>query len=182
MRWSHSFRERCEALATDLRLQLGRRVIDPLPAKQLFKALDADGRLVTPADLEGLSVTAANQLAEGEDWSAGIIVLKPLTILYNPRHSLARQESDLMHELAHVLLKHPLRSFARETELAFRDDHHEAEAIYLGACLQIPRRALLWAAYHNYTVSQVATHFGASEALVRFRCNMTGTTKKFKDY
>ena len=46
--------------------------------------------------------------------------------------------------------------------------------MYLGGCLQIPRRGLLWAKQKNQTISKVAMHFNASEEMVELRCNVTG--------
>jgi Zn-dependent peptidase ImmA (M78 family) len=79
-----------------------------------------------------------------------------------------------MHELAHVLLNHPMVDFDSETGLPLRDVRCEAEASYLGGCLQIPRLGLQWAAHQGYTMAQVAAHFGVSESMVNFRSNMTG--------
>lgn len=78
-----------------------------------------------------------------------------------------------MHEAGHVLLNHPMHGFSPETGLPLRDHLHEEEATYLGSCLQIPRLGLLWFAKRGATCKQVATHFGASEAMVRFRSNLT---------
>lgn len=45
---------------------------------------------------------------------------------------------------------------------------------YLGGCLQIPRRGLLWAIQRQMTQTEIAVHFHASEEMVRFRSNVTG--------
>lgn len=78
-----------------------------------------------------------------------------------------------MHELAHVLLEHPMVGFSPETGLPLRNQQHEDEATYLGGCLQIPRLGLKWAVAHGYASKQIAEHFGASESMVRFRSNVT---------
>jgi hypothetical protein len=78
-----------------------------------------------------------------------------------------------MHEFSHVLLKHPMAGFSPTTGLPLRDQRHEDDATYLGGCLQIPRLGLKWAVQRGYTCTQIAQHFGASEAMVRFRSNVT---------
>jgi Zn-dependent peptidase ImmA (M78 family) len=80
----------------------------------------------------------------------------------------------MIHEIAHILLKHPLICFSPETGLPMRDQRYEDEATYLGGCLQIPRIGLQWVTQKGFTSRQVADHFTASERLVFFRANMTG--------
>ena len=79
-----------------------------------------------------------------------------------------------MHEVAHILLKHRMVGLDPQTGLFKRRQQDENEAVYLGGCLQIPRRGLLWAVQRKLTISQIAVHFGASEAMVRLRSNVTG--------
>ncbi len=78
-----------------------------------------------------------------------------------------------MHEFAHILLKHRFNTVDPETMLPQRNQNDEDEATYLGGCLQIPRRGLLWAAQRKMPLQAIALHFGASEEMVRFRSNVT---------
>jgi Zn-dependent peptidase ImmA (M78 family) len=97
-------------------------------------------------------------------------------IIHNPDHAPTRQESDLMHEAAHIICKHPPGKIVKVGELNFRsyDEQHEDEAKWLGGCFQITRRALLWAISRRMTPAQMSEHFCASEAIVRYRRNVTG--------
>jgi hypothetical protein len=169
-----SFKNRCEGFSATWRHRLGLEVIDSLPAETLLRALDLNVEVRTPEQIPTLSPHQIEHLAQADDWSAGIIRLAPLFILLHPAHTGARRESDLMHEAAHVLLKHPMIGFSPKTGLPLRDPRYEEEATYLGACLQIPRLGLAWFVKKNATCQQIATHFGASEAMVRFRSNLTG--------
>lgn len=94
----------------------------------------------------------------------------------SPSAHPARYQSNLMHELTHILLNHPMVGFDPQTGLPMREPHYEDEAIYLGSCLQIPRLGLQWASQKGYTRQEIAEYFGASEEMVRFRCNMIGIT------
>lgn len=174
MKLEPAFKQRCEAIAVDWRHRLGLAVIDPLPAETLLRALDPQVTICAPADLPNLAANTAAYLAQAVDWSAGILRRDPLLILLHPAHSGARRESDLMHEAGHVLLDHPQVGFSAATGLPLRDPRHEAEATYLGACLQIPRQGLRWLIRQNATNPQIAAHFGASEQMVAFRRNLTG--------
>ena len=83
-----------------------------------------------------------------------------------------------MHEIVHLLLNHQSVGFDSVTGLPKRKQNNEDEATYLGGCLQIPKRGLLWATQRNMLLSQIAAHFGASEAMVKFRSNVTEVSVK----
>lgn len=169
---SSVFRQRCEAIATERRNLLGLRAFDPLPADVL--AADLGAKLFTPEQVPNAEPKQVAVLLTSDQWSAAVICHNPLWILHNPRHAPVRRESNLMHELGHVLLGHTMVGFDRETGLPQRRQSDEDEATYLGGCLQIPRRGLLWALGRKMTLPQIGAHFAASEAMVRFRSNVTG--------
>ncbi len=79
-----------------------------------------------------------------------------------------------MHEFAHIILKHKMVSREPKTGLFQRRQQDEDEAVYLGGCLQIPRRGLLWAKQKKMNISQIALHYKASEEMVKFRSNVIG--------
>jgi Zn-dependent peptidase ImmA (M78 family) len=166
------FKRRCEAIAVEQRYQLKLRPYDPLPAEMLLEKLKGEAK--SPDKIPNMPIASVELLLNREDWSAGIIRLCPLLIVYNPAHSPARHQSNLMHEFAHVLLDHPMIGFDPITGLPLRNARCEDEAVYLGGCLQIPRLGLKWIVEQQYTLAQTVEYFGASENMVRFRCNMTG--------
>jgi hypothetical protein len=179
MRLEAVFKRRCEAIAVDWRHRFGLSVYSPLRAEAMVRELQ--GEAVTPdllpLALPNVPAATIQCLMTTEDWSAGILRLTPLLIVYHHNHSPARRESDLMHEIAHVLLQHPMISFSPATGLPLRDPRHEDEATYLGSCLQIPRLGLEWAIKKGFGSISIAEHFGASKEMVQFRCNMTGYGK-----
>lgn len=174
MKLPAAFKQRCEAIAVDQRYRLGLMPNDPLPAERLIYDLAPDAQILTPNQIPRLSQQQKDHLAQVDDWSAGIVCRDPLRILIHPAHTGARRESDLMHEAGHILLDHPMIAFSPDTSLPLREPRYEDEAVYLGSCLQIPRLGLKWALKRGYNCAQIAAHFGASEAMVQFRCNMTG--------
>ncbi|MEG5033540.1 ImmA/IrrE family metallo-endopeptidase [Microcoleus sp. AT3-D2] len=162
-----------EAIATDQRHHLGFKAYQPLSAEVLatyFQATIFTAETVPNTEPEQVKI-----LCDSDNWSAGIIRKKnPLCIVHNSRHAPTRQESNLMHEFAHVILKHKMVGFDPKTGLPQRRPQDEDEAVYLGGCLQIPRRGLLWAVQKKMTVAQIALHFNASEEMVNFRINVSG--------
>lgn len=173
-RLSPAFRQRCESIATEQRSLLGLRAFDPLSAATLAAHLSAV--LFTPQQLPSLTSEQVSLLLASNSWSTAVVRQDPLWIVYHPQHAPARRESDVMHELAHVLLKHLLVGFDPTTGLPNRRQQDEDEATYLGGCLQIPRRGLLWAVERTMTLTEICAHFGASEKMIRFRGNVAGVS------
>ncbi len=174
---SAAFRRRCETISTDQRVRLGLRAFEALPAQMLAETLDA--QMMTLGQFDSHSPDHAAYLLSSDRWSAAVLCRKPLLIVINPNHAPVRRESSLMHELSHVLLNHPMVQFSPETGLPMRSQVHEAEAAFLGGCLQIPRRGLLRALQLGWSVIQIAHHFSASESMVIFRLNVTGASKAY---
>lgn len=174
------FKSQAERRAIALRETLGLRAIDPLPARRLAGHL---GYQVTrPAGVGGLPHTVTDWMSSDRcGWSALMITGDGVRlIIYNPAHGEGRQESSLMHELAHHLCGHPSKAIDLGGGLALRHfvQEHEEEAAWLGACLQLPRRAL---AYHARRSSpdQVALLFTASHDMLRYRYGVTGLRRQF---
>lgn len=168
----HRFRKRCESISSEQRNMLGLRAFEPLPAALLAQSLSAT--IFFPQDIPNVEPDQVSRLLNSDRWFAGIIREAPLWIVHNPRHMPARQQSNLMHELAHILLRHKSVGFDTSTGLPMRHDLDEDEATFLGGCLQITRRGLLWATQQGMAKSQIAEHFVASERMVAFRSNVTG--------
>ena len=165
-------RQRLEAIATEQRCRLGFRAFNCLPARILAANLEA--KIYTPEEIPDADPKQVAVLLNSDQWSAGVIRKNPVWVIHNPRHAPTRQESNLMHEVAHILLKHRMVGLDPQTGLFKRRQQDENEAVYLGGCLQISRRGLLWGRQRKLTISQIATHFGASEKIVRLRSNVTG--------
>lgn len=168
---SFAFRQQCEAIATDQRYLLKKLAFEPLPAADLAVILGAC--ILSPEQID-IDVAVLIALMDAQNWSAMLFGEKPPMIIYRPDHSSVRKESDLMHELAHLLLKHPYGRYNPVRGDISKNSQHEREADYLGGCLQIPRRGLQWAVQSHLTLDQTADHFGASTQMVEWRSRMTG--------
>ena len=178
------FKTWAEQQAAEQRRMLGLSVIAPLAAEWL--AARHSFTIRSPRDVLGMPPDYVEWLLRDgpSDWSAVTLhTALGRLILLNTSHSAPRQQSDVMHEIAHVLCGHepttavPLKgSFY---SLRGYDTNQEEEARWLGACLQLPRPALSWAMARRMTMTQIAEHFLASIELVRFRQNMTGVTRQY---
>ncbi len=79
------------------------------------------------------------------EWSALTMVTKAgnRIIIHNPFHSIGRQQSDLMHELAHIICKHERKETEYDFAIPFGmrhfDEEQEEEAKCLGSTPRITR-------------------------------------------
>lgn len=103
-------------------------------------------------------------------------------IIHNHLHASTRQQSDLMHELAHIICNHSSPDLYKNINLpdfmrGF-DAQQEEEAKYLGSTLQISREGLIWAIKKRMDVPAIAEHYNASTSMVNLRINSTGVKKQ----
>jgi Zn-dependent peptidase ImmA (M78 family) len=171
------FKSQAEDKAVELRKLLGLTARDCLPARKLAAALGIV--LKAPREIPGMPAEALRVLLRGEasGWSAVTLPsTDPVIVIYNASHTAPRQESDLMHEIAHVLCEHEGGSVTTFGGLPCRDYDpvQEEEAGWLGACLQIPRDGLLWCIKNGWDTPAIAQHFGASLSQTIYRRNKTG--------
>ena len=170
-------RKRLEAIATSKRSEFDFKAYEPLPATVLAKHFQAE--IYTPETFINADLEQIKLLQNSDNWSAGIIHINPLYVIHNSRHAPVRQQSNLMHEFSHIILKHKMIRRDPRTGLFQRRKKDEDEAVYLGGCLQIPRRGLLWTVQKKMALTQIALHFNASEEMVRFRSNVNGISVNY---
>jgi Zn-dependent peptidase ImmA (M78 family) len=105
-------------------------------------------------------------------------------IIHNSNHSKYRQQSNIMHELAHIIRKHEvpeeIRRLPLPLDLHYYNPLHEQEAKYLGGCLQITRPGLQWA-IKRMSEQQMSEYFKASLEMVRYRLNISGVYKQWRN-
>jgi Zn-dependent peptidase ImmA (M78 family) len=99
-------------------------------------------------------------------------------IVINPAHARTRQQSDLMHELAHMELGHtPARVEVSKSGVILLSDYsdeQEQEADWHAAALLLPREGVLQLRARRASTAEIATQYGVSEALCEWRIRMTG--------
>jgi Zn-dependent peptidase ImmA (M78 family) len=150
----------------------------PLEGRELAKHLRVP--IATPAEigadadiLQELLVTSSSR------WSAVTLYLHNTPfVVFNPAHSEQRQESDLMHEFAHILCKHPPQKIVAKGLFPFPireyNSEQEEEADWLGATLKLPRELLMRAIQKGLSDEQLADQFKCSVPLARMRRNRSG--------
>ncbi len=181
----HGFKAKAERLASSFRQELNLAIRSPLCAFDLAQHLkisiyEATAFLNEPTEIERLSGTGDKDCG----WSALTMKTKAnnTIIIHNPYHSSARQQSNLMHELAHIICGHTIKglekSFALPIGMRHFDEVQEEEAKCLGATLQLTRPGLLWSLQSGMDEQAIASYFNASSEMVTYRIRMTGVLKQ----
>lgn len=180
----HGFKAQSERSAASARTALGLRPNAPLDPWEYAKHLN-----VRVLDFETLSLSkqAKSQLTvhDPNSWSAMTLQVDgKFSIVLHPRHLLTRQRSDLMHELAHIELRHaPVRVEVSESGLLLLSDYsdeQEQEADWFGAALLLPREGLVRLRATRKSPAEIAAYYGVSEALCLWRLRTTGVETQMR--
>ena len=173
------FKTQCEQRSLTARKSLGLEPVAPLDATVLATHLGVT--VWSAGDVRGLPSADRHHLFDvaPDEWSAFVLHESgKFLVLYNPRHSSGRTNSDIMHELAHIMLGHRLTEVQETNDGHLLSGHHdkdqEDEANWLGGTLLLPRPALLWMRRRRLSDEAAADHFGVSREMLRWRVRMTG--------
>ena len=179
------FKSWAERTTTSLRGDLGLGPHDLLLPAALARYLEV--LLWTPRDVPGLPSDVLDQLLQKDPWGwSAITVLQGTTavVIYNPRHSPGRQSSDIVHELAHLILGHEPAKVIMSQDGSFvmrsYDQKDEDEANWLAWSLLLPREGLFACRQQKLTTLEIANRFGVTDTLVNFRIRMTGVDNHIK--
>jgi IrrE N-terminal-like domain len=170
------FKAEAERLADRTRAQMGLQPVDRLAIRDLADYLKVEvfaaDQLVDRAKVEDL-----NRLQPGAFSAATFHLPGGRTVaVYNPCNDPARTNSDIAHELAHVLLDHDIRDLQQLAGHTFFtcDPEQEEEANWLAGCLLLPRPLLLQEAFAGADAATVAAKHQVSVSMARFRLNASG--------
>jgi Zn-dependent peptidase ImmA (M78 family) len=170
------FKTEAERLADRTRAQLGLQPHDHMPirdlATHLAVAIYSADELVDRAGLEEL------HLLQPGAFSAATFHLPDgrTVIVSNPFNDAGRTNSDIAHEIAHLLLRHDVRELQQIAGHTFLtcNPEQEEEANWLGGCLLLPRALLLREAFAGSDTATIAEKHQVSLPMARFRLNASG--------
>jgi len=170
------FKAEAEAYACDLRRELGLRSSQPLDMFLLASHLEVP--VVSLRDLEQdlqpgiykhLTITASGEFS-ALTLTNGCV----RWIIYNNAHAPTRQQSDLAHELAHIILGHSLTELTEESGGRHYNKELEDEAACLSGVLLLPRAAAISVVASGKSVEQAASEFNISVKMMTMRLNQSG--------
>lgn len=182
--FARGFKTWCEKTAAQHRHGLGLQPRDPLDSVALAQSLGVEVHSLdeVPAlDDESRQIL----LADSGGWSAVTLTNgRKSVVILNSAHSAARSASDLMHELAHLLIGHKAGriDITEDGALILNtfDRSQEEEANWLAGCLLLPREALLWILRQKLEPEAAAQQYGASLAMFNYRLNVTGARQQVR--
>jgi Zn-dependent peptidase ImmA (M78 family) len=182
--FERGFKSWCERVAVTQRSELNLEPSDSLDARHLASHLGVmvwTADQVPELDAKYLSVLTRE---DPDSWSAVTLCTGARDlIIVNPVHSEGRLASDIMHELAHIILGHePARVEVSKDGfliLSTYDKDQEEEAKWLSGCLLLPREALLLIRRRGLSTKIAAAKYGVSVPMLTFRQNVLKLARKF---
>ncbi|MHB8465515.1 MAG: ImmA/IrrE family metallo-endopeptidase [Acidimicrobiales bacterium] len=175
------FKAEAERLADGVRADMGKRPSDPMDAVELARHAGAEVRC---AD----ELTSTEKLQTLEELQPGAFSACTFSIgtrhivVYSPLASPGRTQSDIAHEVAHILLKHAMKTVETIGGVSFFtcDADEEQEANWLAGCLLLPRRLLYLAARRGLDAAGIASAYNVSEQMAAFRLRTTGVLRQLE--
>lgn len=156
------FAAECERIAIQMRRELKLWGYDPLPARRLAEHMEI--QLLAPSELN-MTPEDVEQAVCSTGWSAITVLTKPYKVIYHPYVSMIQFESNIMHELAHVLRGHKpeqlgLISDFRVARKYSKRQEYEADA--LGLALQFPQIALHYVRQRKIAINDIVESYSIS--------------------
>lgn len=175
------FKAEAERLAEKVRHEMGKRPSDSLDALELAQHVGAEVRRAdTLTTLEKLQTL--EELQPGAFSACTFTVENKHIIVYSPLASIGRMQSDVAHEVSHILLDHPMKSVQNVGGVGFFtcDADEEQEANWLAGCLLLPRALLYRAAKRGLDIAAIAETYKVSEQMAAFRLRTTGVMRQLE--
>lgn len=183
--FNRGFKTSCENIARQQRQFLRLAPADPLNPWELAKHLGI--QVHTVLEVPGLSTTCTKTLLhdDADSWSAVTVTANDKSvIILNSSHAQTRLASDLVHELAHILLGHKAARIDITEDgslmLSTYSRQQEDEANWLAGCLLLPREALVLIRRQRLDLINAARKYGTSMDMLKYRINVTGVDYQFK--
>ena len=174
------FKAEAERLAKDIWSEMGLRPRDRMEAVELAKHM---GCVVRPADTL-VDIAKLEELEQIQDDAFFACTFKLPTdryaIVYSPLMPDTRRNSDVAHEVAHIILDHRLSHLKRLANVAFLscDKQQEDEAAWLSGCLLLPRFALIHDLRKGKATRTIAENRVLSNDMVDYRLRVTGVARQ----
>ena len=170
------FKAEAEAYACDYRRELGLRMSQPLDMFDLAEHLEVPvislselAQLIRPSAYKHLTTTASSEFS-----ALTLTHGSSKKIVYNNSHAPTRQQSDLAHELAHIILGHAPSELTKESGGRHYNKELEDEAACLSGVLLLPKAAAIWVLQSGRSTEQAAADFNISKQMMTMRLNQSG--------
>ena len=169
-RHRRGFVKEAEEYALEFREELGLAHNDPLDANVLANHLEIPvWELSTHPALPQASVQHFSSEGQNDFSALTLTVGTYKEIIHNDSHHPYRQNSNIAHELAHIILGHPPKPPMLKDGCRNFDKKLEREAHDLGFILLVPKSAALFAVEQFANREAACEYFGVSKPLLEYR-------------
>lgn len=175
------FKAEAERLAENIRRDIGKRPSDSLDAVELARHVGAEVRCAD--ELTSLKkLQKLDQMQPGAFSACTFTIGERQVIVYSPLASSGRTQSDIAHEVSHLVLEHVMSTVQTLGGISFFtcDADEEQEANWLAGCLLLPRRLLYLAAKKGLDSAEIADRYNVSEQMAAFRLRTTGVMRQLQ--
>jgi hypothetical protein len=175
----YGFKAEANAWSRDLRLEMSLPAESPVSAFALCEYLELPLLPLSNVDADQLHLeyflsgdgrrtfSAVTLDVGGQRW-----------IVHNDAHDPGRQGSNIAHEVAHALLRHPIPALFGDDGKRTHNEVHEEEAKWLGPALLISDEAAILIVKSGLSISQAAVLYGTSKEVVQMRINVCAARRR----
>lgn len=177
-KFKHGFKAEAERYAEEFRAELGLGPSAPLCPRRLAQHLGIP--IFGIKNSNCLPPEVVNYWAHHPEGAFSGLIISDGTykeIHHNDFNHPRRQNSDLAHELAHVVLGHDTDVPIKDNGERAYDRNVEEEAKWLGATLLLPKKATVSMVFDNYTKPQVEDEYQVSWQLYQYRVRVTDAVR-----
>lgn len=174
MAYRRGFKTEANSIACEAREELGLGPLDRLDPWALARTLAIPVWTLSELAAEQPTVRVLLDVEPGAFSALTVFSGYRRVIVHNDAHGPGRQASNVTHELAHGLLGHRPTHALDARGCRLWDQDIEDEAQWLAGALLIPEDAALWIVREGLSGRDAARHFGVTDAMVRWRVNVTG--------
>ena len=172
----YGFKAQANRIAIGIRHQLGLAEYAPINVRELAAYLNF--RIIPLSAFKERCAEQVSQLKnrDGGQFSAARVYFGEGhgMIIVNDDHSLARQNSDMAHEIGHALLGHPLGNLSSMMSCRDFNQDLEDEANHLAGHLLIPNEAAKHIININMGNNSAQASYGVSRQMLNWRLNTSG--------
>jgi Zn-dependent peptidase ImmA (M78 family) len=173
------FKSEAEAYALEFRQELGIGASHPLCMFKLAKHLHVRTMGLSLLE-EQLPVACYVLLTTSVKSPFSAVTLYERSsrcILYNDSHAPQRQQSDIAHELSHIILGHSPSELTTDSGGRHYDKELEDEAACLSGVLLLPKPAAIAVMASRRPIGLAAIDFNISEKMMSMRLHQSGAKK-----
>ena len=172
----YGFKAKANRIAIGIRHQLRLAKYAPIDVRELAAHLNL--RIIPLSEFKEWCPGQVSQLnkRDGGQFSAARVYFGEGhgMIIVNDDHSLARQNSDIAHEIGHALLAHPLGNLSSMMSCRDFNQDLEDEASHLAGHLLIPNEAAKHIININLGNDSAQASYGVSRKMLDWRLNTSG--------